>query len=139
DCIFDHFRTLTELAWQYCRHLPCLVIATISAVVFFFDEPATAEIYTLSLHDALPISAGPRRRGRRDGIRHRHRPHRPVGAVTMRSEEHTSELQSRENLVCRLLLEKKKDIGHCQFKAAMASMDSSLADVRPLAAIAWQP
>src|SRR2546430_12161998 len=81
---------------------------------FFFNDTATTEIYTLSLHDALPISlnmlvalraaeilaifiavgiplcllAGPR--------------------VSMRSEEHTSELQSQSNLVCRLLLEKKK-------------------------------
>src|SRR2546426_7763120 len=81
---------------------------------FFFNDTATTEIYTLSLHDALPISpaACPRlERRRRDSRRGRSaraaradsRPH-PHG----RSEEHTSELQSPCNLVCRLLLEKKK-------------------------------
>src|SRR5260370_41387262 len=94
---------------------------------FFFNDTATTEIYTLSLHDALPISAAPgrlardtgaggadhppcRRRARlrplegRDPSRHQAGEHlhgRP------RSEEHTSELQSHLNLVCRLLLEKK--------------------------------
>src|SRR3989454_12753700 len=72
--------------------------------VFFFNDTATTEIYTLSLHDALPIS----RRVGRDPPRVGHpredaREH-PEG----RSEEHTSELQSPCNLVCRLLLEKKK-------------------------------
>src|SRR5262245_66357771 len=68
---------------------------------FFFNDTATTEIYTLSLHDALPISAaisGPCR------VR-RWRPHIPHRS---RSEEHTSELQSLRHLVCRLLLEKKK-------------------------------
>src|SRR5438445_10219756 len=69
---------------------------------FFFNDTATTEIYTLSLHDALPISASRHRRawprpGRADPARGR-----------IRSEEHTSELQSRQYLVCRLLLEKKK-------------------------------
>src|SRR2546429_696886 len=73
------------------------------AFFFFFNDTATTEIYTLSLHDALPIFRDPGtapvevdhvggRRGRR----------------RQRSEEHTSELQSRLHLVCRLLLEKKK-------------------------------
>src|SRR5256886_17518378 len=80
--------------------------------VFFFNDPATTEIYTLSLHDALPISvvrtdrlgrsAPPRRSRPPQGRRHEHRHQR------LRSEEHTSELQSQSNLVCRLLLEKKK-------------------------------
>ena len=86
----------------------------VGSIVFFFNDTATTEIYTLSLHDALPIS-------------------RPKGALTLpsgaramavvvvgqwciasrtevkgRSEEHTSELQSHSDLVCRLLLEKKK-------------------------------
>src|SRR6266700_8274819 len=70
---------------------------------FFFNDTATTEIYTLSLHDALPISVRPGQ--------HRARArHRPATPAVRRSEEHTSELQSRENLVCRLLLEKKKKI-----------------------------
>src|SRR2546430_6668530 len=74
--------------------------------LFFFNDTATTEIYTLSLHDALPISA---RRMRGAGA--------PSGASTApawcrRSEEHTSELQSQSNLVCRLLLEKKKKDRH---------------------------
>src|SRR2546430_12593028 len=78
---------------------------------FFFNDTATTEIYTLSLHDALPIStrlqdaryiaaAGTRRRADLAGT---------VMAAQRRSEEHTSELQSQSNLVCRLLLEKKKN------------------------------
>src|SRR3712207_8300909 len=85
-------------------------------IFFFFNDTATTEIYTLSLHDALPIS----RRVLRAVVR------RPLGTVlrfgpkgetlangpgrsnSVRSEEHTSELQSRQYLVCRLLLEKKK-------------------------------
>src|SRR5690606_40676381 len=95
-------------------------------------HPATPEIYPLSLHDALPISSKPSRRTSERRTRRHHladqrlgttlrrhlrrravRPSRePVPARQPaphpRSEEHTSELQSRENLVCRLLLEKKK-------------------------------
>src|SRR5690554_7733903 len=87
---------------------------------FFFTDTATTEIYTLSLHDALPISE--------DGVEQRRSgiDHPGVGHVKLlvadqvgrlldevytgfrRSEEHTSELQSRPHLVCRLLLEKKK-------------------------------
>src|SRR5216684_8345321 len=67
---------------------------------FFFNDTATTEIYTLSLHDALPILQGPcvRSFDERDD----------VWQAPTRSEEHTSELQSRLHLVCRLLLEKKK-------------------------------
>src|ERR1039458_10848171 len=68
---------------------------------FFFNDTATTEIYTLSLHDALPISGRPRSVGTV----------RPGGTAAdrdPRSEEHTSELQSLRHLVCRLLLEKKK-------------------------------
>src|SRR5687768_17929522 len=71
---------------------------------FFFNDTATTEIYTLSLHDALPILNGGAPRVLGIG-------RRAVGAVRpddRRSEEHTSELQSRLHLVCRLLLEKKK-------------------------------
>src|SRR3712207_8769414 len=104
-------------------------------MVVFFNDTATTEIYTLSLHGALPISqrargpaAASRRRARlariglplradRDAARpHGHRrspagglaPHHRRGAGGARSEEHTSELQSRQYIVCRLLLEKKK-------------------------------
>src|SRR5215813_15659842 len=78
---------------------------------FFFNDPATTEIYTLSLHDALPIprirpptrSTTPARRLRANRLRFPRR-----SPPVPRSEEHTSELQSRPHLVCRLLLEKKK-------------------------------
>src|SRR2546430_10599979 len=75
---------------------------------FFFNDTATTEIYTLSLHDALPIFAQRRPRGLRDRrlAVADHRGHRE--RAEDRSEEHTSELQSQSNLVCRLLLEKKK-------------------------------
>src|SRR5437016_9845321 len=87
---------------------------------FFFNDTATTEIYTLSLHDALPISDG---RVLVSGIVGDPQLQRlPAHAAlcvdlvhgelrgTERSEEHTSELQSLTNLVCRLLLEKKKNI-----------------------------
>src|SRR5205807_3527195 len=75
--------------------------------IFFFNDPATTEIYTLSLHDALPISdeAGAGAELYRRATARRHPGRR---AVARRSEEHTSELQSPCKLVCRLLLEKKK-------------------------------
>src|SRR2546430_17428023 len=85
-------------------------------LVFFFNDTATTEIYTLSLHDALPISPPARACtggctvhrpcGRGAAPRPRRSPRRP-GRSRRRSEEHTSELQSQSNLVCRLLLEKK--------------------------------
>src|SRR5437762_6002209 len=79
---------------------------------FFFNDTATTEIYTLSLHDALPIwpprlRGGHAARGRRAPRRRRRGILRPVHGGG-RSEEHTSELQSPMYLVCRLLLEKKK-------------------------------
>src|SRR5205823_13466021 len=79
---------------------------SISIFVFFFNDTATTEIYTLSLHDALPIWFLPRGRfghTSRGGLA-------GMGARGGRSEEHTSELQSLAYLVCRLLLEKKKQI-----------------------------
>src|SRR2546430_13071342 len=88
---------------------------------FFVNDTATTEIYTLSLHDALPISGFPvqQSRFRRDvrceagARRDRHvapgRDRREAARrVDERSEEHTSELQSQSNIVCRLLLEKKQ-------------------------------
>src|SRR3712207_8927152 len=97
--------------------------------MFFFNDTTTTEIYTLSLHDALPILA----RNRAAFDRVEFSPHALGGAATVdmsttlfghrtalplvlaptRSEEHTSELQSRQYLVCRLLLEKKKK--HLQY------------------------
>src|SRR6266403_1849198 len=77
---------------------------------FFFNDTATTEIYTLSLHDALPISSPSEGsvtgtpRPRKDKVASN-----AMARATCRSEEHTSELQSRRDLVCRLLLEKKKD------------------------------
>src|SRR5258706_11131820 len=80
---------------------------------FFFNDTATTEIYTLSLHDALPISHGSQKDGiERPQLLKTIRRHH-LSALRLlrgRSEEHTSELQSLTNLVCRLLLEKKKKI-----------------------------
>src|SRR3712207_8279317 len=89
---------------------------------FFFNDTATTEIYTLSLHDALPIcgsvalpaGAGA---GALEFVCHaasseRHTAVRYLRRCSRRSEEHTSELQSRQYLVCRLLLEKKNNIIH---------------------------
>src|SRR3712207_8250607 len=86
---------------------------------FFFNNPATPEIYTLPLHDALPIGSERDRRRvrpaaaeRRDveGRRHALESRNENDATFVeRSEEHTSELQSRQYLVCRLLLEKKNN------------------------------
>src|SRR2546430_3035525 len=124
---------------------------------FFFNDTATTEIYTLSLHDALPIftrqpgdpgrSGSQKRNGRLDGERHQIEipPARRAGApqevrqvtavvvslhghdaveevlrlARQRSEEHTSELQSQSNLVCRLLLEKKKKKTTCDLSCVL--------------------
>src|SRR2546430_11747211 len=85
---------------------------------FFFNDTATTEIYTLSLHDALPISCVIWRPGvvcgagatgaATSGDRATHGGVHLEEEAGSRSEEHTSELQSQSNLVCRLLLEKKK-------------------------------
>src|SRR5437773_7321529 len=93
------------------------MLAATFTCCFLFSDPAPPEIYTLSLHDALPICRPARARPRRlrllraQGRRRLSKwycPHRrPAGFP--RSEEHTSELQSHHDLVCRLLLEKKKN------------------------------
>src|SRR3712207_9556766 len=87
--------------------------------LFFFNDTATTEIYTLSLHDALPIFGAldamtrdllhdeVERLWRESGLTVMFVTHNVREAVRLRSEEHTSELQSRQYLVCRLLLEKK--------------------------------
>src|SRR5439155_26470166 len=100
-----------------------MLILTLRSVFFFFNDTATTQIYTLSLHDALPICCHRRRvMPCRVATRSCSAPSvirpsmaRPVSSVRRpacwrcaRSEEHTSELQSRGHLVCRLLLEKKK-------------------------------
>src|SRR3712207_9381443 len=90
-----------------------------SVFFFFFNDTATTEIYTLSLHDALPISHAQRAGHRAEPTAARlELAHVPLlrrdvvdverDPISHRSEEHTSELQSRQYLVCRLLLEKKK-------------------------------
>src|SRR2546430_11369268 len=82
-------------------------------IFFFFNDTATTEIYTLSLHDALPIYevAAAYLAGIEALVRRGKSPRVPSVAsfFLSRSEEHTSELQSQSNLVCRLLLEKKKN------------------------------
>src|SRR2546427_1532894 len=90
-----------------------IIVVTFIFSFFFFNDTATTEIYTLSLHDALPISAGGRDLGLRDALLRLARAQGspdPRRDPRQRSEEHTSELQSQSNLVCRLLLEKKKKI-----------------------------
>src|SRR2546430_13246686 len=78
---------------------------------FFFNDTATTEIYTLSLHDALPIFKEHPIRILLRLSHSSHSPHhRSAPGWQDRSEEHTSELQSQSNLVCRLLLEKKKTL-----------------------------
>src|SRR2546430_4589231 len=86
---------------------------------FFFNDTATTEIYTLSLHDALPICSRRQSRARRAG--RSTRPALPGSNTPRRSEEHTSELQSQSNLVCRLLLEKKKNIHTRNVVSAMTA------------------
>src|SRR5258708_22262323 len=102
-------------------------MSNVSTLIFFFNDTATTEIYTLSLHDALPISGraldddcrgevghGRSRIARSGRARRAAACTRPgTGRCSglrqcVRSEEHTSELQSPDHLVCRLLLEKKK-------------------------------
>src|SRR5262245_64563434 len=112
----------------------CLSIAT----VVFSSQTAAAQIYTLSLHDALPISGVPRWGGREfphtqepaDRIERSRHVHarsgrRAPGCAGIRSEEHTSELQSLRHLVCRLLLEKQKT------QTCHTSSRLRLHDVRP--------
>src|SRR5436853_1006080 len=77
-------------------------------ISFFFNDTATTDIYTLSLHDALPIFPDRTRRRLRPSGSTAARCRRALVGWT-RSEEHTSELQSLRHLVCRLLLEKKKN------------------------------
>src|SRR2546427_9743145 len=95
--------------------VPNPVLYLLFSFFFFFNDTATTEIYTLSLHDALPISIFRFVVSADEGIRLLRVDELAdvLGAANrarqrVRSEEHTSELQSQSNLVCRLLLEKKK-------------------------------
>src|SRR5256885_8989142 len=105
---------------------------------FFFNDTATTEIYTLSLHDALPISpvdvarAGPPGDRPRRAVPEFHlrlrdggRDRAAAAPRVPRSEEHTSELQSPCNLVCRLLLEKKNSHPPCHVPAALDDLTLS--------------
>src|SRR5205809_5512990 len=95
----------------------CVMSPCVGFLFFFFNATSTTDIYTLSLHDALPISCNlaslnllkfydaKTARFDVDSFRHATR----LWTLILRSEEHTSELQSRLHLVCRLLLEKKKN------------------------------
>src|SRR2546430_17504220 len=94
----------------------CLIVFVMCFLdsFFFFNDTATTEIYTLSLHDALPICSREAFSGTSAAASDASRcfrertPGEGPKASQVRSEEHTSELQSQSNLVCRLLLEKKK-------------------------------
>src|SRR5574344_3052902 len=84
---------------------------------FFFNDTATTEIYTLSLHDALPIY--------QPDAPYQHLNDIAPHYFTARSEEHTSELQSPDHLVCRLLLEKKKKSSEAvEGKSTKTAMES---------------
>src|SRR5438034_2747817 len=89
-----------------------MILFLISFFSFFFNDTAPTEIYTLSLHDALPISVVPLHQLRSNVCDSS--AYSAIKALiaelapSLRSEEHTSELQSHSDLVCRLLLEKKK-------------------------------
>src|SRR6266496_6847771 len=88
---------------------------------FFFNDTATTEIYTLSLHDALPICSG-RCSSAASATKRR-------WCCSSRSEEHTSELQSRRDLVCRLLLEKKKQKHrHRAYRLSQGTVEKRVGD-----------
>src|SRR5256885_5339452 len=90
------------------------MLAKLYLFFFFFNDTATTEIYTLSLHDALPILE-PLKCAMSASLDHLNEIRKALWLKARRSEEHTSELQSPCNLVCRLLLEKKKKMGRCVF------------------------
>src|SRR5690606_41223464 len=106
---------------RHCLHYSLPILHRYSCVlhIIFLADTATTEIYTLSLHDALPIfrrlleknssACGPRGMGGAPACLVSPEGLSEPAVSDSRSEEHTSELQSRENLVCRLLLEKKKN------------------------------
>src|SRR5436853_6455591 len=91
---------ISTMLWSHCDYFS--LVTCFFLFFFFFNDTATTEIYTLSLHDALPITRTWRRFLVGTNARSCSRP-----VCALRSEEHTSELQSLRHLVCRLLLEKK--------------------------------
>src|SRR5207302_9896790 len=106
-----HVRRLRSISCQHESIFQSLCYRALISSLFLFTAPATTDIYTLSLHDALPISQQqkmvPFTQFAKD-LASNNLPNYSADCWRRRSEEHTSELQSRENLVCRLLLEKKK-------------------------------
>src|SRR5262249_61168444 len=125
-CKLHFYYTLHSLLYSLTRptppHLPPF---------FFFKHTATTDISTLSLHDALPISVRYTRHRPCPAPERRPRQPRDLGGVcrlaAIRSEEHTSELQSLTNLVCRLLLEKKKKTRHKNvIKKEMTSIENDI-------------
>src|SRR5438045_5548404 len=117
-----------------CASRLCLVLLS----CFFFNDTATTEIYTLSLHDALPISMAhfPKTAAFTDfntpsrieadivDLAHEGAIPRELNGAFFRSEEHTSELQSLRHLVCRLLLEKKKTTRNAESHTHKQLLDS---------------
>src|SRR5438552_12741368 len=101
--------TFTRLLQTHLRYI---------SSIFFFNATATTEIYTLSLHDALPIF-GVVRHVEDPPAAHVESPWYVGAREALRSEEHTSELQSPDHLVCRLLLEKKNQ-DHAVLVAVLA-------------------
>src|SRR5260370_37860813 len=110
------FQRIVSLSFLY------LFARSLRLFFFFFNDTATTEIYTLSLHDALPISFRLRKELYQVAAASRDAPAKAIRHHG-RSEEHTSELQSHLNLVCRLLLEKKKR--RCQRRARWSGGYSS--------------
>src|SRR5258708_15088469 len=109
----------------------CRVLLALWLWFFFFNDTATTEIYTLSLHDALPIFNNVRdalaqnNANAGGGVLPQHAEQYLIRSVG-RSEEHTSELQSPDHLVCRLLLEKKKEHGRCESRTVQKLFRSNL-------------
>src|SRR2546430_17070163 len=105
---------MTNVSIHHCHYALSSITYSLIIFFFFFNDTATTEIYPLSLHDALPISSRvfvvvaikSSQPSRYPWSLSQH------GQENSRSEEHTSELQSQSNLVCRLLLEKKKKNKH---------------------------
>src|SRR5258708_29085172 len=111
--------------------MPC---HRIDLFFFFFNDTATTEIYTLSLHDALPIFLA---RGGGSSATIRVRAMGPLRPAP-RSEEHTSELQSPDHLVCRLLLEKKNILSAAAFMNSAPIVEVKV--IRPdLHGVRWKP